>query len=467
MRPRARCIAVLWLGLGWLAIASGVSAGSQEPQVAREGRVASGQTTPDPLRLSLADVLSRGLERNLAAILGQQNVSASGGARIASRAGLLPNVSGRVSETKEQINLEAFGFPIPKGTNPIVGPFDVFEARLSVSQAIFDLSAIETARAGSFAAAAAAASYADVKDTVVMVCANLYLQAVIGTGRIEAVRAQLRTAEAVHRRAVAMKAAGVIAGIDVLRAEVQLQSLQQRVISVENELAKQKLALARAIGLPLGQPFELTDEAPYAELAEQPLDAALKQAYETRADLQSAVASLKAAEAGRRSILGEALPSLRLTADYGDIGNTAGTSKATFAVAAAVRIPLFQGGRVRGRLVQADAALASQRAQLDDLRSRIDFEIRTAYLDLAAADQRAKVARSAAALANQQLDQAQDRFAAGVANHLEVVQAQEAVAAATDNSLGALYAYNLAKLSVARALGVTEESATRYLGGLK
>lgn len=431
------------------------------------GGVPSGQPAAELLRLTLADAIARGLAHNLAAILGQQQVAAAGGARLAALSGLLPAVTGRVSETREVVNLEAFGFPLPPGMNPIVGPFNIFDARLSVTQSVFDLSAIGAARAGAQAAAAAEASYADARDAVVVVCADLYLRAVIGNGLVDAVRAQLRTAELLHARAVNMKAAGVVPGIDVLRAEVQLQAQRQRLIVAENEVAKQKLALARAIGLPLEQQFELVDPAPYAALAGRPLGDLLAEAFDRRSDLKSATALLKAFEASRQATLGEALPSLRFNADYGDIGNHMSTSKTTYSVGVQLRVPLFQGGRVRGRLQQADAGLAAERAKLEDLRGRIEFEVRTAYLDLAAADERVKVTRRAVELSEQQLAQAQDRFAAGVANNLEVVQAQEAVAGATDSYLSSLYAHNSAKLTLARALGVAEEAAGQYLGGFR
>lgn len=453
---------------GSLSQAGGLSpGGGVSGQNPFAGSVARGQVEPGAIRLSLPEALSRGLANNLGAILGRQSADAAGGARLAAMSGLLPTMTARVSERRNTVNLEAYGFPLPEGTNPIVGPFNVFDARLSVSQALFDVSAIGAARAGSQAAAAADASYADARDTVVLVCASLYLRIVIGAGLTDAVRAQLRTAESLHARAVTMKAAGMVPGIDVLRAEYQLQAQRQRLIVVENDLAKQKLALARVIGLPLGQRFELTDTAPYAKLAEQPIDELVAEAYANRADLKSAVALVRAAEATRQAVLGEALPAVLFTADYGGIGRTMASSKVTYTAGVQLRVPLFQGGRVRGRLIQADVGLAQQRAVLEELRGRIEYDVRTAHLDLVAADERVQVARRGMELAELQLTQAQDRFAAGVANNLEVVQAQEAVAGATDSYLSALYAHNLAKLSVARALGMAEESAGQYLGGLK
>jgi outer membrane protein TolC len=258
-----------------------------------------------------------------------------------------------------------------------------------------------------------------------------------------------------------------VPAIEVLRAQVQLQAQQQRLIFFQNEYAKRKLSLARAIGLPLDQPFDLSDKVPYAALAPASLDDSLKQASASRADLQAAQALVRAAEDVRRAAVGSALPTVGLTADIGKIGLSTSSALRTYSVAAGVRIPIFEGNTVRARVLQADAALQQQRAQLDDLRARVDYEVRTAFLDLKASDDRVQVARGTVDLAGQQLTQAQDRFSAGVASNIEVVQAQEAVATASDNYLASLYAHNLAKLSLARALGVAEADASRLLGGTK
>jgi len=429
------------------------------------GGVVTGKATPGIVPLSLADAITRGLKQNLGLILGQQGIQSATGNRWGALSGLLPNITGRVTPEREIINLAAFGFPLPPGMNPVVGPFNVFDARVFVSQTIFDWSAIQSARAGNEGLTAAKFSYKDTRDTVVFMIANLYLQAVTGASQIEAAQAQVKTSQALYDRAVDMKKSGVIPGIDVLRAQVQLRAQQQRLIFYQNEFAKRKLTLARAIGLPLEQQFDLIDKIPYAALQPMSLEDSLKQAYQSRADLQAAAALVRAAEDAKRAAQGLALPSVRVTADTGYIGQSVDTAKGTYTVAAGVRVPLFQGGAVRGRVLQADAALQQQRAQLEDLRTRIDFEVRTAFLDLRAADDRVKVAQEALELANQQLAQAQDRFAAGVTSNIEVVQAQEAVATASDNYISSLHAHNVAKISLARALGVAEADASHFLGG--
>jgi outer membrane protein TolC len=193
----------------------------------------------------------------------------------------------------------------------------------------------------------------------------------------------------------------------------------------------------------------------------------LQQAYGAREDLRGALALVKAAESGRQAAIGGGLPSVGVAADLGKSSDGWDSLKNTYTVAASVRVPVFQGGRVRAQVLQADAQLTQQKAVVEDLRARIEFEVRSALLDIQAADQRVRVARSTADLAGQQLVQAQDRFSAGVSSNLEIVQAQDAVATATENYLAALLAHNLAKISLARAIGLSEQRALQYLTGAK
>ncbi len=445
----------------------GASAGPAAGQSLFMGGVPTGPVTAGVLRLSLADALARGLEHNLGVIISGQAARAAEGTRWQALSGVLPTASLHVGQSRAEINLEEYGFPVSPGASPIIGPFNVSAMHVTASAPVFDYAAIERARAGGQAASAAEHSSRDARDLVVFMVANLYLQTATGASRIDASKAQLATAQALYNRAVDQKQAGVVAGIEVLRAQVQLQAQQQRVIFYENEFAKQKLALQRAVGIPLGQQVDLTDRVAYAPLAGLTVDECVAQAYASREDLQSAASLIRAAESGRQAAVGEGLPSAMVSADYGRSSSRWDTLHGTYSVAAAVRVPLFQGGRVRGRVLQADAQIAQQRAQADDLKARIELEVRSALLDVGAADQRVQVARSAADLAGQQLTQAQDRFSAGVSSNIEVVQAQESVATATDNYLAALYAHNFAKISLARAVGQSAERVQPYLGGTR
>jgi outer membrane protein TolC len=305
------------------------------------------------------------------------------------------------------------------------------------------------------------------RDLVSLVAVNLYLEAVAAASRIEAAHAQQQTADALFRQVSDLKRSGLVAGIDVLRAQVQIQNQRQRLIRAENEFEKAKLLLARAIGLPVGQPLLLTDTIPFAPLADLTLEAALKTAFESRADYLAAREQLAAAELSRRAAGGELLPSLRVDADYGAIGSSPSTAHPTYRIAATVHVPLFDAGRAAGRRLQADAELKRRQAELDDFKGRVEYDVRAALLDLHAASQQLEAAEANRTLAAQELEQARDRFAAGVAGNLEVTRGQESVASASESYIAALYAHNLAKASLARAVGTAEQSITAYLGGSK
>ncbi|MBI4464630.1 MAG: TolC family protein [Acidobacteria bacterium] len=429
------------------------------------GGIPTGIVKPDDVSLSLPEAVERGLQNNLGKIRSEQGTRQAEGQRWQALSALLPNLTTRTSEVTQQVNRQAFGFSGFPGVPNVAGPFGVFDTRAFLSQSVFNLSAIQSARAGAANLQAAHHSYQDAKEEVVFVVCTLYLQAVAGASRIEAARAQVNTAQALYDQAVSFQQAGVVPDIEVLRAQVELHAQQQQLILVQNEYEKQKLQLARAIGLPLAQSFRLGDSIPYTPLPAMTLEQALRRALESRADYQSALATVRAAEYRKKAAEGERYPSLSFTADYGDTGLNPASSHGTFSVGAGLRIPIFQGGRVRGEVLQADALLQQRKAELEDLRARIEQEVRTTLLDMNAAEERVQVARSALALAEQQLEQARDRFAAGVTSNLEVVQAQEALATARENDISGAFAHNLAKIHLARAMGTAEQSFRQFLLG--
>jgi outer membrane protein TolC len=428
------------------------------------GSVSAGSVTSEPLQLSVKDAVERALAHNLGLLLEQEPARAAGGARWRALAELLPNVSGTLGGRRQVINLEAFGFPAEPS---IVGPFSVYDARVFLSQPVLDIAALNDTRAASLNERAARYGVRTARDLVVLVAVNLYLEALATSSRVETTHAQQETAEALLKQAQDLKASGLVAGIDVLRAQVQVQTQRQRAIAAENEYEKTKLLLERAIGVPVGQPIVLVDKIPYAPLPAPALDQVLAKAYDSRADYLAAKSRVEAAQAARKAAAAGVLPSLHVDADYGAIGQTVGTAHSTYTVAATVHIPVFEGGRVTARKIEAASELRQREAELADFRGRIELEVRTALLDLRAADQQVQAAQTNQQLAAEQLTQARDRFAAGVAGNLEVTQAQESVAAASETYIAALYSHNLAKASLARALGIAESAVAAYLGGMQ
>ncbi len=447
-----------------LPSSQGAGLGAQSPIL---GSVPEGEVTSQEIPLSIMDAINRGLKHNLGLLLNETGSESARAQRLRVLSDLLPNVNGALRESVQRVNLKAFGFPLPPGTPSLVGPFSNFDLRASASQSIFDLTALNKVRSANAQVRAADFDARNARELVVLAVGSIYLEAVADMTRVEAAQAQVQTAQALFQQATDLQKAGVTARIDPLRSQVELQSRQEELIVAQNDLDKNKLSLARVIGLPIGQPFTLTDRIPFEPLAALDLQAALQRAYTRRPDYLSAQAQLEAAQRAKRAAELEYLPSVGLSGDFGALGISPGSAKNTYSVAGMVRVPIFQGGKIRADVEQADANLKARKAELADLRSRIEYEVRTAFLDVQAAAKQVEVARSNLDLANETLAESKDRFSAGVADNLEVVQAQQAVAAANDNYINSLYQHNVAKVTLAKALGVAEEAVRNYLGGAK
>jgi outer membrane protein TolC len=416
------------------------------------------------MQLHLRDALDLALKQNLGIVTGTQNARAARAEKLLQLSHLLPNVTAGVTESEQQINLAAFGFPAPAGTSPIIGPFSVSDARAFLGQRIFDWNAIQNERSANFSERAAQLSQADARELVTLFVTNAYLQAVASEARVGAAQSQLETAKSSYDQASNMRKAGMVAGIDVLRAQVEVAARQQRLMAVSNDFEKQKLDLARMVGLAAGQQFELADKMPYAPAPVVNLPQALEQAYAQRVDYQSAQALLQSAEAARQAAVGEAYPSLRFDGNYGDIGKNFANSHGTFTAAASLDIPIFQGGKVRADVMRAEALVEQRKAEVESLRGDIEAEVRKALLDVQSASDQVQVTKGELEVAQQALAQSRDRFAAGVADNLEVVQAQEAVATANDAYISSVYAHNIAKATLARAVGIAEKAVKEFLG---
>lgn len=429
------------------------------------GGVPSGNVSATPLELSLGDAVNLGLRHNLGGALATDAVTGARGQRWQALSELLPNVVTATGIGVHQIQLKsAFGLSIP-GVPPVIGPFGVFDSRAYLTQSVFDWGSIEGVRSAQAQLDAARLSAKDARELIVLVIVSNYLLVVADESEVESAISQRDTARTLFQQASDQETSGLASAVDVLRSHVQLESREQRLISARNDLAKEKLVLSRAMGLPLGQRFEISNRAPYRELTPPSLDKAIDDAYKSRPDFQSQLRRVRSAVLARHAASAERYPSIGAEVNYGLAGVNPGSSHGTIDAAVTLRIPIFQGGRVHGDVLQADAVLTREEQQLDDLRARIDQEVRDAYLDLASAAQEVSVEKSATTLAAENLEQSRDRFISGVTDNIEVVQAQDALAIANDAYIASLYSYNVAKIALARATGVAESSYAQYLGG--
>jgi len=430
------------------------------------GSVPEGTATSAVLPLSFKDAVDRGLRNNLGFLLQSDTTLAVRSEKWKELSELLPHLSLSATQSATQIDFAALGFrfKIP-GVPTVVGPIGVFQGGAYLSQTVFDYHAIERTRGAMENEKAAEYSLKNAREVVVLAVGNSYLLTLAGASRVDTAQAEVQTAQALYDKTSDQQKAGVSPYIDTLRSQVELQSRQQQLIVARNEYAKEKLTLARVIGLPPGQEFQLTTQAPYGPLATSEIEEDLRRAYMSRPDYLAAAAQVRAAEQMRRAATAEHYPSIDIGGNYGAAGVNIGISHGVFQVGATLNIPISAGGRTHADVLQAEASLRQSRQQLENLRGQIDYEVRTALLDLTAAADQVEVARSSVDLATQTLTQARDRFTAGVTDNLEVVEAQETLASANESYISSLYAHNLAKVELAKAIGFAEEGVKQYLQG--
>jgi len=441
---------------------------SVQIQGAFQGSTPVGVVTKEPLPLSLDEAIRRGLAYNLGVIGAEQTERSARAQRLAALAELFPDVNGTITSAAAQTSLSTVGLQSVKGFSAfqfarVLGPFNFFEAGAVMSQNVFDLTAVRNYRSSKEIAVATAHSIRDSRDLVILGVGGSYLQVVAAAARVDSARAQLDSAQALYEQAVAQNQAGVNARIDVNRSQVELQTQRLRLISLETDLASQKLALGRLIGLPLGQDFTLTTAMEYRAESIRPLTDALGEAFETRSDLHAAEAQVRAAMQARKAAEAQKTPAIKVNGSYLVAGINPARSNGVFSVSGTVDFPIWRSGRIQADIAEADAALAQRRAEYEDVRGRVDFEVRNAFLRLTAANEQVMVAESNRALARDTLRQARDRFGAGVADTVEVVQAQESVAAAEQDYIAGLYTHYLARLSFARATGDAERGIAALL----
>ena len=430
------------------------------------------RATPGALPLSLDDAIERGMKHNLQMLLVIQNERMVHGQVLTVENSLLPSLTAKAQEQSVEINLAALGFKsslleefgFAPGTISMIAKVNTASAQVSLNQQLFNVPAYYLYRSAQKAAKVANFTTLNERGGVALGVGTQYLLALADASQIENAQALEKADEVALQQATASHDAGVGTNLDMLRARVQLQTQQQTLINAENTFAKDKIALNRLIGLPADQEITLTDTAPYAEFAEMPLEDAKNLAYQRRKDLLSLQAQLEVAAQARKAVRAERLPSLSFDGFYGVLGEIGGLYHGVFSATGKISVPVFEEGQLRGEREVAEAQVIALRQQIDSLRVSIESQIRSAMLDVESSNELVKVARSNVDLATQELQDATDRFSAGVDDNLPVVQAQAVLAQAQSQLVNTLYQYNQSKLTLARNTGVVETQYKVYLG---
>ena len=468
------------LALGLVCLTAPASALAQNPSSATDpfyGSVTVQTISDEPLKLSLDDAIRRGFENNLGLKEAESGEKLFQGEKNIALQQFLPtiNLSGGTGVFQHNLAAQGFGpstlkkfgsvFPggPPTGLS-LITKDDFTQGQLSFKQTLFSGVVIAGWKAAGAAARSAYFAKMTARGEVVQQVATVYLRCIADASEVDNTAALLKADEVQYEHAHAAHEAGTVANLDELRAKVQLQTQQQRLIAAQNAVEKDLILLKREIGINPGQKIMLTDPAPYGDLADQTPAEVRASAYKNRQDyqnLQNQIIELRAAHAAYRA---QRWPNLSFNGYYGVDKVNGGPSHGVFAAVGTLNIPIFREANIRGESDAAAAQLAAANAQFDDLRAKIDQQVRSALLDADAAKKLVDVAKSNVDLATQALSDETDRVNAGVDDTLPLVTAQASLASAQSNYVQSLYQYNLSKLALARASGVIELQYRAYLG---
>jgi outer membrane protein TolC len=436
-------------------------------------------SVPDPhpvgptLTLTFEDAIRRGLQYNLGTVSAGTSMQQTRAERLTALSQLLPNINASLSMTEQKVNLQALGLSsstlgpnLPFAFPVTVGPFHYYDARGSVSQDAFDLTAIHNYRSAKELERASSLSAQDARELVILAVGGTYLRVLADYALVDSQIVQVRYAQSSYDQAAAQHQAGTKPRIDEERSLVQLQTEQQRLSSEKADLAKQKLTLLKIVGLPLGTDVTLTEKLSPNPMSLPAVEEMILHGVAQRPDLKSSETELRAAEQALKAARAERIPNASVNAYYGIEGITpASGGNGVFSAAASLNIPIWQGGRIGSEIKQAEAAVDQRRAEYQDQRRSVELDVRNAYIDVHVAAEQVTLAESNRKLALDTLRQSQDRFAAGVTDSVEVVQSEEALAAAERDYVNSLYSQNLAKIGLLRATGEAEQNISALLKG--
>lgn len=419
---------------------------------------------PGVVKLSLADAVGYALRANLGLIDSKEENIAARAQRLQALSELLPHLEGSATQHYVMTNSTEATGGLKVGLPSSVGPYSYEAMKLNLSTSALDLHALYQYRGAGHTAAAAAFNQKDSRNIVVLAAASAYIAISASESRVRVDQAALDSAATLETLMKDRVEHGVSPKIEWIRAQVAARTAQQRLDLARIQLEKDKFALARVIGLPVEQQIELTTPLSYHSAPDESVENAIAKAVDNRNDLKAALESDKAADAALHSAQARRLPTVKVNANYGTAGITPAHLYDDFDVSGTVSVPLFTGGEIAAEVRQARTLAARRKAESEDLRNRVNFDVRSAWLDLKGAEQSISVATQNLELAKEGLKEAQDRFDVGLSNSLDLVRGQEEQVEAQDNYISSVYAHNLAKLMLIRATGTAERDLAVYVG---
>ncbi len=411
------------------------------------------------LKLTLDQAVSLALKQNTTAQIAILTAAQSEQDKNIARADLLPQLNAKISDEAQKVNLQAqFGGQTPfPGFPKTLGPYQVFSAGPSVSAPVFDLTLWRRYQAAQSTANSGKANSLSTREQVILLVVSQYIGTLRAVANVEASQSRVSLAQALYDQAADLQKEGVGTGIDTLRANVELQNEKQRLIEAQTDRETSLFGLSRLLNLDPRQAIELADSLSFFDTPQPEAAPSIDLALAQRQEWKALESQIKAAGFQKKASQDSRLPSVRFDGNYAYVGTSGAATLPTYTYQASVNMPLFTGGRIHAEVVRADLEIKKLEQQRDDLRNQIALDVKTALLNLQSARNEVEVANLGVQLSKEEVDQARDRFKAGVANNIEVIQAQDSLSRANDNQIAALYRFNQARADLARSVGQMEK----------
>ncbi len=413
------------------------------------------------LKLTLQQSVALAIKQNPTQQIAVLNAAESIQDKNITRSELLPQANLRVSDSANRVNLVAqFGGKVPPtfAFPEHIGPYQIFSAGPTFGSNVFDFSLWKRYQAARSNVDASKANSLSVREQVILLVVSQYIGTLRAVANVEASRSRVDLAQALYDQAADLQKEGVGTGIDTLRANVELQNEKQRLIEAENDRDASLFGLSKLLNLDPRQHIELADSLAFFDTPQPDVEASIDDALTTREEWKAVQAQEKSANLDKQSSQYQRLPSLRFDGNWAYLGTSVSNGIPTYQYQASVNMPLFTSGRIRAEIVKADLELQKIEQQKADLRNQIALDVKTALLNLESARSEVQVANLGVTLAKEEVEQARDRFRAGVANNIEVISAQDSLSRANDNQIAALYRFNQARADFARAVGQMEKT---------
>ena len=420
----------------------------------------------DVMRITLDQCVALALKQNTTEQIALVTAAESVQDKNIARAALLPEANLNVSEQWQRVNLAAEfgggafpirGLPVAVAFPGHVGPFSLFSAGVGISGPLFDLTLFRRYQAQRSAANASKFDSQSTREQVILLVVSQYIGTLRAVADVQASQSRVDLAQALYDQAADLQKQGVGTGIDTLRANVELQNEKQRLIEAQSQRETSLFGLSRLLNLDPRQQLELADSLAFFDTPQPDMESSLDEALATRPEWKSLADQTKALEYQKKASSESRLPSAHFSGNWAQLGTQPNSVIPTYTYTGSVSMPLFTGGRIRAEITRADLDIQRIQQQQADLRNSIALDVKTALVNLNSARNEVQVANLGVQLSKEEVDQARDRFRAGVANNIEVIQAQDSLARANDNQIAALYRFNQARADLARSIGQMEK----------